>query len=266
MLNGGLLEVWALAEQLELSRGSIVLELGCGIGGPARHIAERFLCRVVGVDVVERQLTIARDLTNGLEVSPLLTYLRADARFLPYKELSFSHVYANEAFVHFADKPRVLREAYRVLHRGGMLAIQDPVGAPIEIGFLEESLSPWPTAAYQDELARAGFVDIAVLDRTAASRHAYGLLRELVTKGPIAPWTALKIFHELHGFSPTWWRTLPPGRLAQTAIFVIDRHRAALEVLDHAWRVDGIRRMCDDIVSAYDRGALRFCLFRARKP
>lgn len=266
LLNGGLRGVWALAEALGPDEDSLVLELGCGIGGPARHLAERYGCQVVGLDVTERQLAIARGLTRGLDVEPRVRYRHADACQVPYPDGRFTHVYSNEAFIHVDDKPLALREAHRLLRSGGVLAIQDPVGAPIEISFLEHSLFPWPAAAYRDGLAEAGFVDVTVLDRTAASRAAYADLAELVSRGPIAPWTVLAVFDRVHGLGPAWWRGLAPTRLPHMLRYVADRHRAALELLGTPWRVEGTRRMCNDIVSAYDRGALRFCLFRARKP
>jgi len=56
LLNGGLRELWALAESLKLTSASSVLELGCGLGGPARFIAERYGCSITGIDVHSRQL------------------------------------------------------------------------------------------------------------------------------------------------------------------------------------------------------------------
>lgn len=265
LLNGGLREVWALADALAPREDSLVLELGCGIGAPARHIAERAGCQVVGIDVTERQLEIARGLVRGLDVEPRITYRLGDARAIPYADATFTHVYSNEAFIHVDDKPRALREAFRVLEPGGVLCIQDPVGAPIEISFLEHSLFPWNVAQYQDGLEEAGFAEITVVDRTASSRAAYALLGQLVSHGPIAPWRVIEMFDQLHGFALPWWRGLHPARLGRMLSFIGDRHRAALALLGTPWRVEGTRRMCDDIVSAYDRGALRFCLFRAVK-
>src|SRR4051812_34181337 len=70
LLNGGLREVWALADALALDHDSRVLDLGCGLGGPARFIAERYGCRVTGLDLSPRQLASARALTAGLDVEP----------------------------------------------------------------------------------------------------------------------------------------------------------------------------------------------------
>jgi ubiquinone/menaquinone biosynthesis C-methylase UbiE len=266
LLNGGLREVWALAEHMNLGTSSLALELGCGIGGPARFIAERYGCQVVGLDITERQLDIAMGLTRGLDVEPRLRYTLGDARKLPFCDAMFTHVYSNEAFIHVDDKPRALREAYRVLCPGGVFCIQDPVGAPIEIAFLEQSLFPLSVAEYQLALSEAGFVDVSVIDRTAASRQAYAQLAQLVSHGPIAPWTVINLFHRLHGLRPAWWRALSFERLPHMVRYIGNRYHAALALLGTPWRVEGVRRMCEDIVSAYDRGALRFCLIRAYKP
>ena len=69
----------ALAESLGLKAESRALELGCGLGGPMRFIAERYGCQVTGVDATPRQLDIARSLTGGLEVEPQLEFVLAPA-------------------------------------------------------------------------------------------------------------------------------------------------------------------------------------------
>ncbi len=118
LLDGGLRQVWAVAEDLRLNGVSHALELGCGIGGPARIIAERYKCRVSGLDITPRQLTIARGLSDGLEIARQLQFVLGDVCNLPFPSKTFSHAYPIEAMVHVSEKKTAIKEAFRILRPG----------------------------------------------------------------------------------------------------------------------------------------------------
>jgi SAM-dependent methyltransferase len=268
LLNGGLREVWALADALGLDSTSHALELGCGLGGPARFIAERHDCRVTGLDLSPRQLASARVLTAGLDVEPRMRFVQGTAEQLPFDDGTFTHVYSIEAFIHVEDKARALLEAFRVLRPGGRICIQDPIHAPeLEIAMLEGTLRPLPVAGYVEALTGAGFVDVHWADRTRLSRERYRLLELLVTPGPISPLQARRLYATLHpGVQPPLHRFASPDRMRTLARYLRDRGELALDVLGTPERVSGVRKMCRDIVAGYDRGEIEFVQIQGAKP
>ena len=268
LLNAGLREVWSLAESMALTQDSAVLEIGCGIGGPLRHVAERFECRATGIDINPRQLRRARALTMGLDVEPLVSFAQADATRLPFCAGTFSHVYSFEAFVHVANKRAAMAEAYRVLSPGGRFCIQDPVHPPeMDIAMLEGTLHPLPPATYAEQLQKAGFTDLDITDRTVAAYRAYRQLAELISAGPLMPWRLRAIMDFLHpGVRPPLRRFISPGRLRYVVRYLADRNRAALDLLETPERVQGVRRMCEDIVAGFDRGEITMYRLLGHKP
>ena len=268
LLDGGLRQVWALAHDLRLNAESRVLELGCGLGGPARFIAERYGCRVTGIDITPRQLAIARALTEGLDVAPQLRFVSSDARDLPFRSERFSHVYSIEALVHVSDKPAAINEAFRVLRPGGVLCIQDPIHDPeLQIPLFERTLHPLSVEEYTAALEAAGFCEIAFFDCSKPSQEAYTLLSQLVSAGPISPSELFATFERLHpGLRPSRRRLLSPWRIRYTLRFMRNRYEAALELLEDPERIAGMRRMCAEIVSGYVTGVLKFYQICATRP
>ncbi len=268
LLNGGLREVWALADNLRVNRESKLLDLGCGLGGPTRFIAERFDCFVVGIDITMRQLSIARALTKGLHVAKKVRFIRGDAQCLPFSSHTFDGVYSMEAFVHFRDKDATIREAFRVLRPGGVFCVHDPVHDPkLQIAYLENTLHPKPVEEYRGLLRDAGFGEIHILDRTVQSLEAYTLLSEFMSVGSISPWKARAAFRQLHpNIGTSLWRSLSLGRIHHTFRYILNRNAAALDLLGNSTRCDGVKRMCNDIVAGYRNGSIRFFQVIAVKP
>lgn len=268
LLNAGLREVWSMAESMGLTANSAVLEIGCGLGGPLRHVAERFRCQATGIDINPRQLQRARALTMGLDVEQSVSFVQGDATQLPFRAGTFSHVYSFEAFVHVADKRAAIAEAYRVLSSGGQFCIQDPVHPPqMDIAMLEGILHPRTPAEYTELLGQAGFVGLDIAERTAAAHRAYRYLSELISAGPLTPWRQRAIMDLLHpGIRPPLWRYLSPVRLRHAARYLADRSSAALDLLETPERVRGVRRMCADIVAGFEHGEISMYRLLGRKP
>jgi SAM-dependent methyltransferase len=268
LLNGGLRQVWTLAEGLGLGSDSRALEVGCGLGGPMRFLAERYECTITGVDASPRQLAIARALTAGLAVERELEFVHADAGALPFAAESFTHVYSIEAFFHVADKRAAFAEAFRVLAPGGVFCLQDFIvhDRSLEIPMLERAVHALPVDAYLSHLEDVGFVDVDALDRTRQSWLAFGMLAKLTARGSISPRRAFAALSTVHpGVRPPLARFLAPAR-ARHLLRYLREPDATLRELIGPERLRGAERMFADVTAAYERGALSFYEFRARKP
>jgi ubiquinone/menaquinone biosynthesis C-methylase UbiE len=121
---GGRESTEALAAFMELRPGMHLLDLGCGIGGPARYFAERG-CRVTGIDLTEEFLRVAENLTRRLKLDHSITFRQASALELPFESGTFDGAYQIHVGMNLADKAGVFREVARVLKPGSRFAIFD---------------------------------------------------------------------------------------------------------------------------------------------
>jgi len=114
-----------MAEAAALSPGREVIEAACGVGGTARYLAETYDVRVHATNIAEKQLTEARESTETAGLAHLVDYRFADYHDLPFASGSCDVWWCQEALLYSVDKRRVLKEAMRVLRRGGRIIMSD---------------------------------------------------------------------------------------------------------------------------------------------
>ena len=114
-----------LAGLAGVTGGARLLDVGCGVGGPARTLASRFGCRVTGVDFVAESVRAARELTRSVGLARLVDFQQASALDLPFDDATFDIVWTQHASMNVRDKRRFYAELGRVLRPGGRLAIHD---------------------------------------------------------------------------------------------------------------------------------------------
>jgi MPBQ/MSBQ methyltransferase len=106
----------------QLPRGSTLLDVGCGIGGSSRLLAQEYGFAVTGVTISPKQVQRARELTPpGLSAQ----FQVDDALALSYPDASFDVVWSVEAGPHMPDKAQFAQELLRVLKPGGVLVVAD---------------------------------------------------------------------------------------------------------------------------------------------
>lgn len=118
-----------IAQSAGLGPGCEVLDVGCGIGGAARHLARRTGARVRGLTPNATQIELARALAFSEGVQDNVAFDRGSASALPYPDESFDVVLFFESPCHFPDRDLFFREVRRVLRPGGRLAGEDWLAA-----------------------------------------------------------------------------------------------------------------------------------------
>lgn len=114
-----------IAESAEITESSRVLDVGCGIGGPACHLAKWTGATVCGVTPNAKQRELARKLAEEVGVADRVTFDEGWADELPYPSRYFDAVLFFESPCHFPDRGRFFREVARVLRPHGRLAGED---------------------------------------------------------------------------------------------------------------------------------------------
>lgn len=128
--TGGIRATRELASLLELGPGDRILDLGCGLGGPARCIASERGCTVVAVDLVFGLLREARVLTSTCGLLDRVQLVAGTALRLPFRDESFDAVFTQHVVMNVADRLGFWREAARVLRPGGRFGSFDIVRGP----------------------------------------------------------------------------------------------------------------------------------------
>ena len=123
--NGGAAATAAVAEQLGLTPEMHLLDVGSGLGGPARHIAARYGCRVTGIDLTPGYVAAANSLTARMGMQARLDFRVALADRLDFADGSFDGVLLLHVGMNVADKPGMFAAMHRVLKPGGFVAVYD---------------------------------------------------------------------------------------------------------------------------------------------
>ncbi|KAF2012752.1 S-adenosyl-L-methionine-dependent methyltransferase [Aaosphaeria arxii CBS 175.79] len=115
-----------MAKRLEIKPGMKVLDVGCGIGGPAKEIATFTDCKVIGLNVNAHQIEVGKDFAKKEGVGEdVLEFVEADFMKLPFPDNTFDVVYVIEATVHAPSLVGVYTEIYRVLKPGGRFGVYE---------------------------------------------------------------------------------------------------------------------------------------------
>jgi MPBQ/MSBQ methyltransferase len=114
-----------LAALLAPSPAEHLIDVGSGLGGPARYVASTYGCRVSGIDLTPEFVQTAITLTSRVGLSAKVDFRVGSALDLPFPDASFDCAWSQNVAMNIADRPRYYAEMHRVLRSGGRLAIQD---------------------------------------------------------------------------------------------------------------------------------------------
>lgn len=183
-----------LADRLPIKAGSHILDIGCGLGGPARYLAKRFRCRVTGLDITKPFVEAANKLTALLAMQEQVEVDLGDGVRLPYADATFDGAYAQHVTMNIDDRAAFFAQAYRVLKAGAFFALTEhglgKTGSPhyplpwSMDGSGAYLVTPPETRAH---LERAGFIEIRMEDTGAKYAAAYKAAIEKAQRGELPP-------------------------------------------------------------------------------
>ena len=123
----GILATAELARAAWIDPSTRLLDLGCGLGGPARYLAATYGCKVTGIDLSPAFIDSAAYLTARCGLSDRVIFQVGDALNLPFGDASFDAVFLQHVAMNVEDRTALYAEVRRILAPGGRLAIYDLV-------------------------------------------------------------------------------------------------------------------------------------------
>ena len=232
----GLEATLAIAGLMQAGPADHILDIGSGIGGPARYFANRFGCRVTGIDLTPEFCEVARHLTRLLDFEDSVTFEVGDALAMPFGDASFDGACSMNVSMNIADKGAFYREIHRVLKPGAWLVLSEVAKGE---GGEPDYPTPWARSARTSFLStpeetRRGLVaagfDVVRLQSTLEEARVFGARsRALVERGEKPPHRAVMLIHgeiATQAMANTS-RGLRRGESSQSKLLAASGHRDA---------------------------------------
>lgn len=232
--TAGLEATTALLDQLEIGAGMVVYDLGCGIGGTARHIVHRYGARVAGIDLTEEYLEAARALNARLGLEEAVNLHHGSVLALPWDNDSADLVTMFHVGMNVEDKTGLFAEVARVLKPGGHFALFDVMRGEAE-GPLTFPV-PWADHAGNSHVAAPGIYrraahaaeleEVTERDRTEFAKHYFDRVFRMIAANGVPPLGIHLLMsgdpaEKLHNYVDN----LTAGRIAPTEMIFLKPHR-----------------------------------------
>jgi MPBQ/MSBQ methyltransferase len=182
---GGREATEAIAAQMLLRPGMKLLDIGSGIGGPARYFASAHGCQVTGIDITAEYVRTAKTLSALVGVSSSVQFKQGSATFLPFGNDSFEGAYMFHVGMNIQNKVKLIREVKRVLRSEAIFAVYDVMR--IGPGELQYPL-PWASKKeesfvatlddYRRALANEGLSSVAARERNQFALEFFARMRQ----------------------------------------------------------------------------------------
>lgn len=187
MAPGGAGNVAKMLRSLE-TRGKRILDIGCGVGGPAFEMARTFDAEVVGIDLEAPLIKRAREDAERHGLSDRCTFQTVEIGPLPFADQSFDIVVTAGAITQTEDKETIMKDCFRVLCPGGHISCYDWLKSP---GDFSDDMHYWfkmegityaleTLDDYAAHLHNCGYVDIGTEDASDWYRAQVAREYELV--------------------------------------------------------------------------------------
>jgi len=220
----GLAATEELARLAGITADMSVLDVGSGVGGPARFLAATFGCRVTGVDLSEPFVDAARYLTERTGQGGKVEFQAASALELPFDDGHFDAVFLQHVAMNISDRARLYHEIRRVLKRGGRFATFDVVLITDELRYPV----PWARTAAtsflltadatREAIEQAGFRTLISQDDTESAKTWFA--RQRASGPPPSPNLGVVMGPDFAELAANLGRNLMEGRTGiLTAVF-----------------------------------------------
>jgi len=180
--------------QLDLSADDHALDVGCGIGGTSRFVANRFGCRVTGIDLTPEFVSTGQTLCDWVGLSGQVELHQGDATAMPFTDESFDAAFMLHVGMNIANKGDLFAEVYRLIKPGAFFGVYDVMKTS------DETLTypvPWSSVPgtsalstleqYTEALAQTGFDIIKIRDRREFAAEFFAETRRRMKQAGGAP-------------------------------------------------------------------------------
>jgi ubiquinone/menaquinone biosynthesis C-methylase UbiE len=222
--TSGLAATVELAKLAGITADTSGLDVGSGVGGPARFLAATYGCRITGVDLSEPFVDAARYLTTRTGQSERVSFEVGSALALPFDDGRFDVVLLQHVAMNISDRARLYREIGRVLKSGGRFALYDVVlkdgdpHYPVPWARTPATSFLLTADATGEAIEAAGFSRLAWQDGTEAAKAWIAQLR--ASGPPPSPNLGVVMGPDFAQLSANLGRNLMEGRLGiLTAVF-----------------------------------------------
>jgi sarcosine/dimethylglycine N-methyltransferase len=217
--TAGVMATERMAALLDPAPNSTVLDAGAGLGGPARHLAARFGCHVVGIDLTPLFVEVGRLLNARTGFDDLVDLRVGDVTEMDVPPGSIDHVWTQHVAMNIADRSKLYGEIRRVMKSGGRFVLFDVIDG----GGGELLLPvPWATEPHHSFLVTrdalrslveaAGFqIDV---DEDPAPEMLPAMKRMLEAPPPAEGLTTAMFIDDIETKGPRYMQNLAEGRTA----------------------------------------------------
>jgi ubiquinone/menaquinone biosynthesis C-methylase UbiE len=191
---GGRAATQNLLDQLGFGSARHLLDVGCGLGGAARFVADSLGCYVSGIDLTPEYIETGRSLCEWVGLQDRVSLQQGSALAMPFADESFDGGYMLHVGMNIDDKAQLFREIFRVLRAGAAFGVYDVMR--IDAGELVYPV-PWANddsisrlakpAQYRQALSEAGFDIGAENNRREFAIDFFARLRQRIAAGGRPP-------------------------------------------------------------------------------
>jgi ubiquinone/menaquinone biosynthesis C-methylase UbiE len=181
---GGRMATEHFLDQLNFSRHDHLLDVGCGLGGASRYVADKYKNRVTGIDLTEEYIETGNVLCAWVKLDKHIRLQQGSALSMPFRNATFDGAFMMHVGMNIEDKDQLFTEIFRVLKPGTLLGVYDVMQH--DDGELTYPV-PWATerhtsyvaapGQYQAALENAGFEVSAISNRREFALEFFNTLR-----------------------------------------------------------------------------------------
>ena len=181
-----------LGGHMELNEESRILDIGSGLGGPARTLAEEYGCHVTGIDLTEAFCEAARSISKWVNLDGRVMFQQGDATSLPFEDGQFDAAMTIHVAMNIPVKDRMYAEVKRVIKSGGVFAVYDVLkGEGGDVLFpvpwaREPSISHLATCDEMEALLTQAGLEILQVHDSSEESHGWfrAMLDRMAETGP----------------------------------------------------------------------------------